>query len=246
MEFFKKSKDPGQQHLWGPSYGHSKRATVRRILAKFDRYYSSLFKCSFLRPGGVILRNSKTKNQQMGVSQPWGKDPGQLAPRKASYAQSNCVRRHRLWATILQKNHIFGLEWCFWEIQKPRIKSLVCFGFGTGFQVIGPPGGQTMAIQRSQDWCFRIFSGGYLFGVFILACCQHNILINRCPPPVLGHHPFLVVTIFFTSNIFCYDIQAIAIAMSPSCDGIKYSVLLGWLEGLKYLNHYTTWAESGI
>ena len=54
-------------------------------------------------------------------------------------------------------------------------------------QVIGPLGGQAMAIQRSQDWCFRIFLGGYLFRVFVLACCQHNILINCYPnqtPPL--------------------------------------------------------------
>ena len=67
-----------------------------------------MLKRLFLRPGGVFLRNSKTQNQQMGVSQPWGKDPGQLAPRKVSYVQSNCVTRHRLWAIILQKTHLLS------------------------------------------------------------------------------------------------------------------------------------------
>ena len=37
-------------------------------------------------------------------------------------------------------------------IQKPKINSLVCFGFVTGIQVIGTPGGQAMAIQRRQDF----------------------------------------------------------------------------------------------
>ncbi len=139
-----------------------KEGNRQRNLANFDRYCSSMFKRSFLRPGGVFLRNSKTQNQQMGVSQPWGKDPGQLAPRKASYVQSNCVMRHRLWAIILQKNHISGLEWCFWAIQKPRINSLVCFGFRTGFQVIGPPRGPNYGHSKEPRLVFSDFLGGLL------------------------------------------------------------------------------------
>ena len=42
----------------------------------------------------------------------------------------------------------------------------------------------------------RICSGGYLFGVFILACCQHiNSLtaVLNIKDLVLGHHPILVL-----------------------------------------------------
>ena len=58
--------------------------------------------------------------------------------------------------------------------------------------------------QGSQHTGSRIFSGGYLFGVSILACCQHInsltavLIINRCPQPVLGHHPILVIHTIWT------------------------------------------------
>ena len=57
------------------------------------------------------------------------------------------------------------------------MNSFLYFGLGMGTQVNGTPVWQTMAIQRSQDRCFQIFSGGYLFRVFILA----NILNNPYP-----------------------------------------------------------------
>ena len=59
-----------------------KEGNRKRNLAKFDRYCSSMFKRSFLRPGGVFLRNSKTQNQQMGVTQPGGKSLGQNASQE--------------------------------------------------------------------------------------------------------------------------------------------------------------------
>ena len=38
-------------------------------------------------------------------------------------------------------------------------------------------------------------------------------------------------------HFIVYENYDIAIAMSSSCAGIKYFILLGWMEGFKYLNH---------
>ena len=49
--------------------------------------------------------------------------------------------------------------------------------------------------------------GSFFFVDFTLACCQLIVLNNyihiiRCPSPVLGHHPFLVVLQrFYKKNI---------------------------------------------
>ena len=43
-------------------------------------------------------------------------------------------------------------------------------------------------------FALSIQEGGFLFKDFTLACCQPIVLNNCCPPPVLGHHPFLVLT----------------------------------------------------
>ena len=53
--------------------------------------------------------------------------------------------------------------------------------------------------------------GGFLFVDFTLACCQPVILFNclhshyRCPSPVLGHHPFLVLDISHLLNCELQD-----------------------------------------
>ena len=97
----------------------------------------------------------------------------------------------------LYSKKTISLVWSgvFEQFKNPESTVWCVLALEQGPRSLALPGGQTMAIQRSKDWCFRIFSGGYLFRVFILACCQHNILINHCPPPVLGHHPFLVVIV---------------------------------------------------
>ena len=74
-----------------------------------------------------------------------------------------------VWSDVFEKfKNPESIVWCALALEQ-------------GSRSLALPGGQTMAIQKSKDWGFRIFSGGYLFGVFILACCQHNILINRYP-----------------------------------------------------------------
>ena len=87
-----------------------------------------MFKCSFLRPGGVFLRNLKTQNQQKGVTQPWGKDPGQfstqegkLCPIKlcdAPQASGNYTpKKPYLWSEVMflrnskTQNQKFGVLW---------------------------------------------------------------------------------------------------------------------------------------
>ena len=87
-----------------------------------------MFKCSFLRSGGVFLRNLKTQNQQKGVTQPWGKDPGQfstqegkLCPIKlcdAPQASGNYTpKKPYLWSEVMflrnskTQNQKFGVLW---------------------------------------------------------------------------------------------------------------------------------------
>ena len=87
-----------------------------------------MLKRLFLRPGGVFLRNSKTQNQQMGVTQPWGKSPGQnasqegeLCPIKlcdAPQALGNYTpKKPYLWPGVMflsnskTQNQQFGVLW---------------------------------------------------------------------------------------------------------------------------------------
>ena len=83
----------------------------------------------------------------------------------------------------LYSKKTISLAWSdvFEQFKNPESTVWCALALEQGFRSLALPGGQTMAIQRSKDWGFRIFSGGYLFGVFILACCQHNILISHYP-----------------------------------------------------------------
>ena len=90
-----------------------KEGNRQRNLANFDRYCSSMFKHSFLGPGGVFLRNSKTQNQQMGVTQPWGKSPGQNASQEGELCPIKLCDAPQALGNYTPKNHISGLEWCF-------------------------------------------------------------------------------------------------------------------------------------
>ena len=148
------------RHLWGLSYGRSKRATVRGI---WPILTDTAHPCSNTCISG--LEGSFWEIQKPRINRWEWPNHGErvhvkMHPRKVSYVQSNCVMRHRLWAIILQKNHSSGLEWCFWAIQKPRINSLVCYGFGTGFQVIGPPRGPNYGHSKEQRLGFSDFLGG--------------------------------------------------------------------------------------
>ena len=88
-------------------------------------------------------------------------------------------------------DYISGLKWTFLEIQKLKITIMEYLRILKRTWVHNT--------QGRQDKGSKICSGGYLFGVFILACCQHMnsltavLIINRCPQPVLGHHPILVM-----------------------------------------------------
>ena len=150
---------------------------------------------------GLTLLNARSsQNQQMGVSQPWGKSPGQNASQEGDLCPIKLCDVPQDLGNNTQKKNI-SLVWSgvFEQFKNPESTVWCALALEQGSRSLALLGGQTMAIQRSKDWGFRIFSGGYLFGVFILACCQHNILINRCPPPVLGHHPFLVIILYTTS-----------------------------------------------
>ena len=80
-----------------------------------------------------------------------GKDPGQIAPQEGELVPIKLCDVPQALGNSTPKKHISGLEWYFWEIQKPRI-SLVCFVLRMGTQVIGTPGDKAMTIQRSQDF----------------------------------------------------------------------------------------------
>ena len=67
-------------------------------------------------------------------------------------------------------DYISGLKWTFLEIQKLKITIMEYLRILKRTWVHNT--------QGRQDKGSKIFSGGYLFGVFILACCQHiNSLI---------------------------------------------------------------------
>ena len=104
-----------------------KEGKSQRNFAKFDRYYSSMFKDSFL--------------------------PDNYTP----------------------KNQTSGLEWWFLEIQ----------------------GAKLLPFKGSKAVVIGFFSGGYSEYLSwhvakTISSLTAILLINRCPPPVLGHHPLLV------------------------------------------------------
>ena len=98
------------------SYGHSMRATVKEILAKFKRYCTSMFKCLFLRSKSF----EKFKNPE------------------STDGSAPAMGTHRLWAIILQKK--ISLTWT-----RIKRLVCFCFGTGIHAQGISPPGDQNMA-----------------------------------------------------------------------------------------------------